>query len=91
MPLDHDAQRARLDARGLTRGCPVCRHEVWNSCYHDGQDISAVEMPKADILPPTHRVEIDRVLADTRDGREEIVALVQEAFEDPQCDGIDIL
>lgn len=41
-----DAERARMDAAGTTRACPWCFQEVWNSCYHEGVDVSAVEMTK---------------------------------------------
>ena len=27
------------------KACPVCGNEVLNTCFHDGEDISSVEMP----------------------------------------------
>lgn len=40
-----DKKQAELTAQGLVRACPVCGIEVWNTCYHDGHDIPAIEMP----------------------------------------------
>lgn len=40
-----DKKHAELTAQGLVRACPWCGNEVWGTCYHDGNDVPAVEMP----------------------------------------------
>lgn len=39
------AEDADREARGVYLGCPVCKQKVRFSCYHDGDDVSSVELP----------------------------------------------
>lgn len=51
-----DAEKEERTARGKYMGCPVCKQEVLYSCYHDGQDISSVEL---DLPVPPRKVTLE--------------------------------
>lgn len=38
-------EEAERTARGVYRGCPICKQKVLYSCYHDGVDYSSVDLP----------------------------------------------